>query len=348
VIGWYVHHVGLGHATRATTVARHLSLPVTGLGSGPAPAGWVGPWVGLPRDDRDPAPGPDADVTAHGRLHWVPRHHPGLAGRSARLATWMAEHRPALVVVDVSVEVTLLTRLAGVPVVVVALPGHRDEPAHEVAYDVAEAILAPWPAGTHDHDWPNRWRTKTWTVGAIGRFDERAVPRATTRGRTGTGRVLVLWGAGGPGADPQQLDAARAATPGWRWRVREPGSAGDLWADLVDADVVVTHGGQNAVAEVAAARRPAVVVGQSRPFGEQTATAAAVDSLGIAVGVAGWPDASAWPQLLRRASGLGGAGWSRWSTGGGAAAAARHLERLAEALTGTDAAHRPDREEELR
>ena len=344
MIGWYVHHVGLGHATRASAVGRHLAVPVTGLGSGPPPTGWTGEWLDLPRDDRDPVPAADSDVTAHGTLHWVPRHHRGLAARHARLATWLQAERPDLVVVDVSVEVALVTRLFGVPVVVVALPGRRADRAHELAYDVADALLAPWPAGTHEMTWPERWRAKTWTVGAIGRFDGQE--RADREDREP--RVLVLWGAGGRSTTAGEVDAAVAATPGWRWQMREPGSPGDLWADLARADVVVTHGGQNAVAEVAAARRPAVVVAQPRPFGEQAATAAAVDALGIAVGVEGWPPAARWPELLRRAVDRGGAGWSRWSTGHGAATAAAHVVRAAAAFAGPDAASRPHTEDTSR
>ena len=99
-----------------------------------------------------------------------------------------------------------------------------------------------------------------------------------------------------------------------------PGSPSpDLWSDLAAADVVVTHGGQNAVAEVAAARRPAVVVAQPRPFDEQVATAGAVDRLGAAVGLAAWPHAAAWPGLLEQALDRGGEGWRQWSTGHGAA-----------------------------
>ena len=327
MIGWYVHHVGLGHATRARAVATHLRRPVTGLGSGPVPAGWPGAWVVLERDDRDAVPSPVTDVTAHGRLHWVPLHHAGLAARHARLAHWSSCQVPDLLVADVSVEVTLLARLCGVPVVVVALPGRRADRAHEIAYDVADALLAPWPAGTHETSWPERWTVKTWCVGAISRYDERPVLPSQRRVPP---RVLLLWGAGGPGVPDDALRQARAATPGWEWVERYPGSPGDLWEDLWGADVVVTHGGQNAVAEVAAARRPAIVVAQPRPFGEQVATAVAVDRLGAAVGLEAWPPPERWPGLLERAVRLGGQGWARWSTGRGAATAARHLDDLAD------------------
>jgi hypothetical protein len=328
VIGYYAHHHGSGHLTRLQSIAAQLPEPVWGLSSLPAPPAWTGPWTQLARDDA-PMPSASDDVTAGGVLHWAPPLHPRLADRMSQLASWVARHRPRLLVVDVSVEVALLARLCGVPTVVVALPGTRLDRPHRLAYDSAEALLAPWPEGVHTQEWPQAWRDKVWCVGGISRFDGRPAPGPVSP-REGR-RVLVLWGSGGSSVDAAAVVAARAATPGWTWVERDPSTSPspDLWADLTEADVVVTHAGQNAVAEVAAARRPAVVVAQPRPFGEQEATAAAVDRLGIAVGLAAWPDAAAWPDFLERALALGGDGWTRWSTGDGARQAARHLEALA-------------------
>ena len=340
MIGYYVHHQGLGHLTRLQAVAEHLRSPVTGLSSLPAPASWDGPWMQLERDDAlAPEQAASADATAHGVLHWVPRHDEGLAGRAAAVSAWIRRARPSLVVVDVSVEVALLSRLCGVPVVVLAMPGVRTDRTHSLAYDVADALLAPWPDGAHTDGWPEAWRAKLWTVGGLSRFDGRrpagAAGRLAPLGRTDVDaprRVLLLWGGGGRGTSAVQVAAARAATPGWEWVERGPGSPSpDLWSELATADVVVTHGGQNAVAEVAAARRPAVVVAQPRPFDEQVATARAVDRLGAAVGVDTWPAAAdQWPGLLDRALHRGGDGWRRWSTGHGAGTAAAHLDALAD------------------
>ncbi|GAB3870294.1 glycosyltransferase [Terrabacter terrigena] len=336
MIGYYVHHHGIGHLMRFLAISRELRSPVTGLGSMPGPAGWHGPWVRLERDDAaDPTDIAARDVTAHGTLHWAPLHDAGLAGRTAQLTAWLAEARPSLVVVDVSVEVTALTRLAGVPVVVVAMPGVRSDRAHRLAYDMAHALLAPWPAGAHTTGWPDEWRRKLWAVGGISRFDARVPPDGTTAPtstrRTEPLRVLLVWGAGGTDVGASDVAAARAATPGWEWVECSPRSPSpDLWADLRSADVVVTHAGQGAVADVAAARRPAVVVPQQRPFDEQGATAAAVERLGAGVGLRRWPsDPSDWPGLLHRALATGGHGWAQWSSGHGAAAAAGRLDALA-------------------
>lgn len=331
MIGYYVHHHGSGHVTRLQAIAAHLRSPVTGLSSLPAPSGWPGEWVQLDRDDREPSPDAVAgDPTAGGVLHWAPAHHRGLSARMATVGSWLHRHRPALLVVDVSVEVALLARLHGVPVVVLAMPGERTDRAHRTAYDLAEALLVPWPAAALRSPWPDHWVAKAWWVGAFSRFDGLA-PRRRVESRNGP-IVLLLWGTGGHDASPADIEAARAATPGWTWVERGPGSASpDLWAELCGADVVVTHAGQNAVAEVAAARRPAVVVAQSRPYGEQAATAAAVDALGAAVGLQQWPPAHAWPELLARAVTRGGEAWDRWSSGDGAVRAAAHLDALASA-----------------
>jgi hypothetical protein len=333
VIGYYAHHHGSGHITRLQSIGARLHEPVWGLSSLPAPAGWTQPWTVLARDDT-PSPSTVAsvgDVTAGGVLHWAPPMHGGLSQRMAQVAGWVAQHRPRLLVVDVSVEVALLARLCGVPTVVVALPGHRLDRPHRLAYDSAEALLAPWPEAAHTRDWPASWRDKAWCVGGISRFDGRTETPVRLAGLNDRRRVLVLWGSGGRTAGGDAVATARAATPGWDWLERDPVSSPspDLWADLCAADVVVTHAGQNAVAEVAAARRPALVIAQSRPYGEQEATAAAVHRLGAAVGLVQWPPAAEWPGLLERAVGLGGSGWDRWTTGGGGATAARRLEMLA-------------------
>ena len=330
MIGYYAHHRGAGHLTRMRSIAAALEEDLWGLSSAAPPQGWDGGWTTLARDD-DPDPGSlaDRDPTAHGVLHWAPTHHEGLARRSAQLAAWAADEHPRALVVDVSVEVSLLARLCGVPTVVVAMPGLRDDPPHRLAYDSADALLAPWPRGAHDLHWPDHWFAKAWFVGAISRFDDRRVPDPVAT-RASDPTVLVLWGAGGRSTTAEQLHEAEAATPGWTWVERSPGTTGsdELWDELQAADVVVTHAGQNAVAEVAAARRPAVVVAQPRPHDEQVATARRVDDWRIAVGCQAWPPAHEWPELLDRALARGGQGWSRWSTGDGAARVAAHLAGL--------------------
>ncbi len=317
MIGYYVHHHGRGHLARAGAVAAACREPVVALSSLPEPpAHPFADWVALPPD---PAlPDPD-EPTAGGALHWAPLDSPGYRARMHALAGWVETATPRLVHVDVSVEVAALVRLLGTPVTVSAMPGARDDRAHALAYSMASLIVAAWPAEVPIRGRLQGHAHKLRRVGAVSRFDGR--PRRAPE----TGRVLVLLGAGGHTA-AGDLDAVLRRA-GWDARVLGGGSgwSDDPWTELCAAEVVVTNAGQNAIAEVAAAARPAIVVPESRPFDEQHATAAVLAAQDLALVVPGWPPASDWPALLERARRRDGRAWLRWNDGGGA-------DRFAQAL----------------
>ncbi len=338
MIGYYVHHHGRGHLNRAASIAAKLDLPVTVLSSLPEPtelAPFAG-WLRLAPDDDevhdDEVHGVDAaargvDVSAGGAVHWAPLRNPGYRDRMLTVAGWVRAARPSTIVVDVSVELTAQLRLLGVPVIVMAGAGVREDDAHRLCYRMAHRILVPWPSTVYEPRHLGRHLDKTDFVGAISRFDDRQPGAAP-----GRRRVLALFGAGGTDVVAGDVAVAAQACPGWTWTAH--GLAGtpwtdDIWHALQDSDVVVTHGGQNALAEVAAARRAAVIVPQQRPFDEQHATAAALEAQHIAVVADRWPEPAQWPHLLRRAELLGGAGWSGWSSGAGAAKAAAAITRVA-------------------
>jgi hypothetical protein len=128
------------------------------------------------------------------------------------------------------------------------------------------------------------------------------------------------------------LAAAERETPEWDWTLLGPPGTRwieDPWPLLCGADVIVTHAGQNAVADVAAARRPAVVIAQPRPHDEQLATARALQEAQLAVVRSSWPAPTEWSAVLDQAVRLGGSGWERWSSGTGAERAAAVLEERA-------------------
>ncbi|MDA0179847.1 hypothetical protein OJ997_06040 [Solirubrobacter phytolaccae] len=328
MIGYYVHHQGDGHLARACSIAAHLGDEVvTGLSSRPRPDRWPGMWVQLARDD-DPAPAEDAHPTAGGTLHWAPTGHPGLRERMAQLAAWIATYTPRLLVVDVSVEVAVLARTMGVPTIVMGMPGVREDRAHQLGFQLADAIIAPWPEWAGVLRGAEPWAAKVHAVGAISRFDARSRVAAGQ----GPPRVVVLSGRGGTELTLDQLTAAEAATPGWTWTALGPPShrwVEDPWPLLCAADVIVTHAGQNAIADVAASGRPAVVIPQPRPYDEQHATARVLDEARLAVVRTRWPEPHEWDAVLAAALKLGGEGWSRWRTGTGAERAAAVLQELA-------------------
>lgn len=333
MIGYYIHHHGSGHLVRAHQIVAHLKGPVTGLSSLPRPDDWPGAWVQLAPDDTNSR---SEDPTANGTLHWVPRHDQGLRTRTRQLVEWIDSCQPQLVVVDVSVEITALVRLCGTPVVVMAMPGDRDDDAHRLAYHMAEALIAPWPSGHNLGNFETEWAAKIHHVGAFSRFDCRPLPHTVAR-RPGPAHALLLWGTGGTERLEAMLNELRVATSPWSWSFAGPGNFLDddaLWRELSAADVVVTHAGQNALSDVAAAEKPAVVVSSPRPFDEQSHTARALNASGTAVGVEVWPTAERWSALLDEARHLGGHNWRRWSTGHGALDCAARLDEIAADLQG--------------
>jgi hypothetical protein len=336
-VGWYVHHHGTGHLQRFLAVRTHLER-VVGLSSLPRPAG-LSPdeWVRLALDT-------PADVgsepTAGGALHWAPLHHDGLRERMAALAGWISAARPDVLVCDVSVEVTSLARLMGVPVVWIAQRGVRRDAPHQLAYALA-TVVAPWTRAlaTSDTGLPGTTRF----VGAISRFDGR--PSEPPPGRRA---VTVVLGGGGHEVRPGQVRDAALAVDDWSWTVaglgqpagepaRQPagppvldrGTVPDTWRLLCDADVVVASAGGNLIAEVAAARRPLVCLPQSRPFGEQHDGADALARAGLAETLSHWPEPAGWRAVLTRAQARDPHGWERLHDGGGAARLAAVIRECA-------------------
>jgi hypothetical protein len=340
LVGWYIHHHGAGHLTRFLAVRPHLDAEVVVFSSLPRPASLppATSWNVLPRDD-DPIEGSDgalvapdtASPTANGLLHWAPLRHRGHASRLARIARDLGERSYGAFVVDVSAEVTLLVRLLGVAPVVMTQPGDRSDAPHLLAFQAAERIIAPWPAGAHRPIGAGDVEQRVAYVGGISRFDGRPpVPVVA-------GSVLFLGGGASDAPLVEGLLAAARATPGSRWTaLGVEGAAGytghpwvdDPWPLLASAEVVVAAAGQNSIADLAAAGARAVVIPQPRPFAEQEATGRLLAADALATVVEGWPDADRWPALLERAR-LSEPRWTGWQVTGAAARAAAVIAEVA-------------------
>ena len=329
MIGYYVHHQGRGHLARASSICAHLHSPVTVLSSTAADGQGRFATVLLARDDvADSA----TDPTANGTLHWAPLQDSGFRERMRVITAWVAAARPDVMVVDVSVEVAMLVRLMGVPVVAMAMPGDRTDPPHDLVYRTAEHIIAPWAKDLYEPHWLRQHAAKTTYVGGISRFDGRA---GTAAPDTGGVHIVVLGSKGGSDVNMSAIDDCASAYPQWEWAAI--GIAGapwlpDPWPALRAADVVVSAAGQSSVADIAAIGRPAIIIAQDRPFAEQQATASTLEGAGLAVVHEGWPALSDWPALVEQALRCDPDGWRRWGTRGAAHRAAIAIEHVATGL----------------
>lgn len=330
MIGYYVHHHGFGHLARAMSVSEQLNRPVTVLTSRPVPE--PNPFtsvVELPRDDlADQVRQP----TAHGSLHWAPHFDEGYSDRMGAIVRWIRDAQPEVFVVDVSVEVAVFVRLLGIPVVVTALPGNRIDAPHQLVHRMADQIIAAWPRNLRVPPWLRPYENKTAFVGGISRFDGRT---RTVSKETGT-KVVVLSGAEGMGLREGDLcpgDGDASVT----WTslgATKAGWTADPWPQLSGADLVVTHAGQNSIADVAAAARPTIVIPQPRPYDEQRATAEVLRRHDLAVIAPRWPQQRAWPTLLDRARRLDTERWRLWEVDGAASRAAAAIEDTARRCRG--------------
>lgn len=353
-IAWYAHHHGAGHVTRARILTTYLTRPVALFTS--RPAGTIAANVAalqLPLDVQTPQSAWHAGQTQMAQLHYTPVGIDGLRTRMATMAQWAgnADPAPTCAVVDVSAEVALFWRLLSVPVVYMRQRGWRDDPGHRLAYEAASAMCAPFPEVLEDPDTPEDIRGRTHYLGAFSRFGDRdhidQVLAKRAVGQEDADKLVVVLSGDGGTARWGISDAART-TPDWRWLVLGNHSSApsdpvnvaylgwieDPWTILQAADVVITHAGQNALSEIAAAARPAIVVAQPRPFNEQIATASRLGELGVCEVAGGWPAAKAWSRLLGDAVTRGSRGWKAVSQDSSVHRAAGMLEQLFRTIEG--------------
>ena len=309
-IGYYVHHQGAGHLHRARLIAGALKRPCTFIGTFAENPG--GDHLALPDDRLDHGfAGTDGECNRPHAMHYAPLGHAGVRARMAAIAAWVSARDPALLVVDVSVEIALFARLLSVPVVIVRLAGRRDDTPHLEAFRAAEALLAPFPA-TFDRSTLPAWvKAKTIYVGFLASPDQEA-----PRGPAGR-EIAVVLGRGGDPADATCFVEAAHATPGWTWIVHGIAASGhptlpsnlrmhgwtpDIDAALDRAEIVIGGCGDGLLAAVAAKGKRFICLPEPRPYDEQVDKARVLQDLGLAIVLTHWPDASHWPDILQRAS----------------------------------------------
>lgn len=315
-IGYYVHHQGDGHRRRALAIAQHAPDDYVLLGTGLAGRTGAVDCVDLPDDRRlgvGEQAGPDADHEAMRplSLHYLPTHHDGVRRRVALLADWIAKEKPSLLVVDVSVEIAMLARIASTPTVYVRLSGVRADLPHLEAFRGARAILAPFHA---DLDEP--------TVVPWVRAKTRYCPGLTRQRQAGNVHddvVLCVFGKGGIPGDYNALASAAIATPELRWRVIGPVTAPSCEAppnltilgwvetaedEIAGAGVIIGAAGDGLVTSALAANRPFICLAEPRPFSEQISKARRLDALGAALSLEAWPAPAQWSVILSEARDL--------------------------------------------
>ncbi|SMP75485.1 Predicted glycosyl transferase [Neorhodopirellula lusitana] len=344
-IGFYVHYHGMGHKHRAECILQHLTLPATVVTSNLDRLSWNGPTlkevvaIACDNDDLNEV-GLDRAGDSPG-LHFAPLWSTNITERVAQYTAWLNTAQPDLVMIDVSAEIAMLTRLASIPSVVMRQHGDRNDDAHQIAYHAAHSLLAPFPERMEDDITPDWVRDKTVYLDGFCRHSE---PTCETSMSFESPTIAVMFGRGGTDLTVEQLCEAARSIPDHQWIVigKDAPAAHPLptnlqfvgWiqdpvAYLTAADLVVTAAGHNSVMEVGHSGCRFIAVAQDRPFEEQTRKARILDREGLAVGVESWPSAEQWPTLVARAKHLDPTQWQSVFQNDGAVQAANHLAKVA-------------------
>jgi predicted glycosyltransferase len=283
-IAFYVHHHGSGHVMRAIAISESLQdCSITFLGSDLQRYHHIIPGyikcLHLPKD----LPSLN-DVHFEARnpvdcLHYAPLNIQGVRERNRMMTEFFSNTFPLLLIVDVSVEVTLLARLCGIPTVVVRQHGNRTDLPHLSAYQSASALLAPYPAWMQQPG-ENWLREKTIFTGGFSRY-QRIGKKLTTEQ---TSNVTILTGSGGTSIDLTFVRHIAGLCTSWTFNViGSPKSDFDtLPANVImhgyiddplmilqQTSIVIGNAGHNTVMEMAALNKRFIVIPEVRPFNEQ-------------------------------------------------------------------------------
>lgn len=339
-IGYYVHHQGAGHWQRACGIADALERPCTLIGTFDveqrAAAGRS--LIDLPDDRIAGFEGRDGEFERPRGLHYAPLGVPSVRARMAQIAGWIDACDPALMIVDVSVEIALLARLMSVPTVMVRLAGRRDDEPHLEAFRSAERLLAPFPPEFDDPGLPPWIGDKTFFAGLLS-----SPPRLASRAEQAD-KIVVLFGRGGQGGDLSVLAAAARTVPDAQWHVLGPvagrnaqappnlhlhGWVEPVDAHLVDAALVIGAAGDGTLASVAAHGKRFVCIPEPRPFDEQRVKAEALARTGALILRDTWASVADWGALVRAGMSLDPSVIARFANPDGLRRTADAIEALA-------------------
>ena len=305
---------------RALSIASQLGKAhVTFLGSGLARFKDIIPktiqCIYLPGDVAEQSD-PYAAMMELSFLHYAPINVEKVAKRAAEISAALHALFPVILIVDVSVEVTMLATLCGIPTVVIRQNGDRDDSAHLHAYECAQLLIAPSPEelmNPSPHDWVN---AKTFFSGGFSKYSGKDQYVQDVDHRA----IGMIVGSGGTSLDGSTVNALATQCPDKQIHVIgdisdiAPVSAQHVIfhgqvndpADLLSrCDVIIGNAGHNTVMEMADLGKKFVCIPEDRPFQEQLRKAELLEQNNMAVVVQ--PQAlidADWKMIIHKAENL--------------------------------------------
>jgi len=280
---FYIHHHGAGHVMRAINIADGLTdFKVCFLGSN------LKPFLSLISDKIEcihlPLDLPVKDDLTFVEkqltfLHYAPLGLNGQRDRISMLTDIFKYRYPVLLIVDVSVEITLLARLCGIPTIVIRQHGKRDDLPHLLAYESAELLVAPFSETMASLDEEPWVKAKTLYAGGFSKYTAD-----TNYIQEQTNCVAILIGQGGTSIDTQFIHLLAHSCKDYIFHVigqlegsvlkNHPnilyhGRLNDPLDILLSCAVVIGNAGHNTVMEMASLNKRFICIPENRPFDEQ-------------------------------------------------------------------------------
>lgn len=318
---FYVHHHGAGHITRVLqiikTIRQQCNCDIALLGTG------LSKYLhGIPHGIKTidlPPDIPSKDDSYHclhpvRHLHYSPLNIANLLERNALIVDHLRENPRTICIVDVSCEIAQLLRLCGVPSVLVRQHGNRTDLAHQLAYEGAAYIIAPYAQEMSSSSEEGRYASKTLFSGGFSRFDGHKATNAEQNDQ-----IALIVGKGGTNLTNRFVRHIQKEVSGdytlhiiGDVNAKPSGKNIVLHGHLPDPSsvldictVVLCNGGHNTIMEMASLRKRIVCIPASRPFGEQVEKALHLERLGLAIVVReGLLYETDWNTILQQAADL--------------------------------------------
>lgn len=283
-IAFYVHHHGSGHYMRTVQVAQKLLkykpiLIGSNLSNKTKELDQNISILQLPMDIPTSVDIFYTEGTPVDGLHYAPLNIKGISDRNAIITDFFAKSGPLILVVDVSVEISLLARLCGIPTVVMRQHGTRTDLAHIMAYQCAEFLIAPY--GKNLDLSKNDWiKEKTLFAGGFSRFGKFKNGNNSTLNH----QIGIIIGKGGSSLNFQTILWIAAQCPSFTFHIlgefsdqKVKGSLNLIFHKYKEnvqqimetCALVIGNTGHNTVMEVATLNKCFIGIPEDRPFNEQ-------------------------------------------------------------------------------
>ena len=242
--------------------------------------------VRLPYDTPEAHEQPLDTAVATLGFHYAPLGLKGIRDRGLLITEVLQQNYPAILVVDVSVEVSLLARLLGIPTIIIRQHGKRDDLPHILAYHSAELLIAPFCESMYTGE-KDVFYPKTFFTGGFSRFDGKALNTNEIQNA-----ICVFVGQGGTSLSAEVIEYIASCCPNYHFDILGQLSGDNLVAENITfhgrleepgnliskACIIIGNTGHNTVMEVASLNKRFIGIPEPRPFDEQVDKAQAIQS----------------------------------------------------------------------